>query len=250
MPAWAMISCGSYASISRASASAIGGRPRPPWIRIGTPRSAASSNTGASRSSSSRNFCARGCSLIPPAPRSRQRVASSIGLSARSSRTNGTSSPPLRSAKASVRSFGARKPGCRSGSSRQNMNERVIPCARWIRSSSSRSPRMPSMSVPRWTCASKISASGGSSARTSSSNLSTRPCARRRTSSTSLSLRTAAGARFGWMLGSRPGARGRPRSAGRGVLTPESTRTGRYVDDTSFARGRGRRADRKGIRHA
>ena len=109
-------------------------------------RSAASSNTGASRSSSSRNFCARGCSLIPPAPRSRQRTASSIGLSVRSSRTNGTSRPSLCSANASVRSFGARKPGCRSGSSRQNMNEREIPCACWIRSSSSRSPRMPSMS--------------------------------------------------------------------------------------------------------
>ena len=34
-----------------AGPSAIGGRPRPPWIRIGTRRSAASSNTGASRSS-------------------------------------------------------------------------------------------------------------------------------------------------------------------------------------------------------
>ena len=60
--------------------SAIGGRPRPPWIRIGTRRSAASAKTGSSRSSSSRKPCARGWSLIPRAPRSRQRVASSIGL--------------------------------------------------------------------------------------------------------------------------------------------------------------------------
>src|SRR5204863_373838 len=59
--------------------SAIGGSPRPPWIRIGTRRAAASSNTGASRSSFSVKRCARGWSLIPRAPRSRQRVASSIG---------------------------------------------------------------------------------------------------------------------------------------------------------------------------
>ena len=67
--------------------------PRPPWIRIGTLRSAASSKTGERRSSFSRNFCARGWSLIPRAPRSRQRVASSIGSSARSRRTNGISRP-------------------------------------------------------------------------------------------------------------------------------------------------------------
>ena len=47
MPAWAMISCASgYASTSRCRWSPIGGRPRPPWIRIGTRRSAASSKTG------------------------------------------------------------------------------------------------------------------------------------------------------------------------------------------------------------
>ena len=74
MPAWARISCApGCASTRRSSSAAIGGRPRPAWIRIGTPRSAASSKTGASRSSLSRNFCARGWSLIPRAPRSRQR---------------------------------------------------------------------------------------------------------------------------------------------------------------------------------
>ena len=51
---------------------------------------------GASRSSLSRNCCARGCSLIPRAPRSRQRTASSIGSSPRSSRTNGISRPSPR----------------------------------------------------------------------------------------------------------------------------------------------------------
>src|SRR5206468_1682939 len=45
-----MISCASgYASTRRSRLSAIGGSPRPPWIRIGTRRSAASSNTGAPR---------------------------------------------------------------------------------------------------------------------------------------------------------------------------------------------------------
>ena len=41
--------------------------------------------------------CARGWSLIPRAPRSRQRFASSIGLSVRSRRTNGISRPSERS---------------------------------------------------------------------------------------------------------------------------------------------------------
>ena len=97
IPQWAMISCTPSKRSTRClRPSAIGGRPRPPWIRIGTRRSAASSKTGASRSSFSRNFCARGCSLIPRAPASRQRVASSTGPSARSSRTNGTSRPSER----------------------------------------------------------------------------------------------------------------------------------------------------------
>ena len=41
---------------------------------------------------------------------------------------------------------------------------------------------MPSMSLPRWTCASKISASSGSSARTSASKLSRSACVRATTS--------------------------------------------------------------------
>ena len=42
-------------------------------MRIGTRRSAASAKTGARRSSFRRKLCARGWSLIPRAPRSRQR---------------------------------------------------------------------------------------------------------------------------------------------------------------------------------
>ncbi len=81
IPAWARISCASgYSSTRWARSAAIGGSPRPAWIRIGTRRSAARANTGASRSSFRRNRCARGWSLIPRAPRSRQRSASSIGL--------------------------------------------------------------------------------------------------------------------------------------------------------------------------
>ena len=113
MPAWARISCEpGWSSTSFSSPAAIGGRPRPAWMRIGTPRSAASANTGTSRSSLSRNFCARGWSLIPRAPRSRQRRASSIGPSSRSSRTNGTSRPSELAANSSVRSFpaGSRMP--------------------------------------------------------------------------------------------------------------------------------------------
>ena len=75
-------------------------------MRMGTRRSAASSKTGASRSSFRRKRCARGWSLIPRAPASRQRRASSIGSAERSRRTNGMSSPCERSAAASVRSFG------------------------------------------------------------------------------------------------------------------------------------------------
>ena len=90
IPACAMISAGGeWRSSSRPSESAIGGRPRPPWMRIGTRRSAASANTGSRRGSSGRKRCARGCSLIPRAPRSRHRTASSMGDSVRSRRTNG-----------------------------------------------------------------------------------------------------------------------------------------------------------------
>src|SRR6266542_2112639 len=68
MPACATISwtfAQRRTSVSRCAA--IGGSPRPPWIRIGTFRSAASSNTGVSRASWSEIFCARGWSLIPRA---------------------------------------------------------------------------------------------------------------------------------------------------------------------------------------
>ena len=79
----------------------------------------------------------------------------------RSGRAGRTASkrPFERSAKASVRSFAALKDGCRSGSSRQNMNAPEIPYSSCPATSSSKSPTIPSMSVPRWTCASKISAS-------------------------------------------------------------------------------------------
>ena len=66
MPAWAMISVVSgWRSTSARRPAAIGGRPRPPWIRIGTFHSDASSNTGPSRSSVDWKPCARGWSLIP-----------------------------------------------------------------------------------------------------------------------------------------------------------------------------------------
>ena len=58
-------------STSLARPAEIGGSPRPPWMRIGTRRSAASANTGSRRSSVSRKPCARGWSLMPLAPRSR-----------------------------------------------------------------------------------------------------------------------------------------------------------------------------------
>ena len=76
------------------------------------------------------NLWARGWSLIPRAPASRQRRASSIGVSFRSRRTNGISRPSLRAANASVRLLAALKAGWRSGSSRQNMNAREMPYLR------------------------------------------------------------------------------------------------------------------------
>ena len=80
IPACATMSWTPSLRRTRASrSSAIGGRPRPPWMRIGTDRSTASAKTGCSRSSLRANACARGCSLIPRAPRSRQRRASSSG---------------------------------------------------------------------------------------------------------------------------------------------------------------------------
>ena len=95
MPACAMISCTpaqrSHERVRGARRSAAGRGRR----GSGSARRAraASSNTGRSRSSSSEIRCARGCSLMPRAPASMQRSASSIGVSFRSSRTNGISRP-------------------------------------------------------------------------------------------------------------------------------------------------------------
>ena len=63
-----------------ARCSPIGGMPRPAWMSTGRRCSSASAKTGSSRSSSTVNFWARGCSLMPRAPSARQRRASSIGL--------------------------------------------------------------------------------------------------------------------------------------------------------------------------
>ena len=94
IPACAMISCASgYVSTRRAgyrrsaAARARRGSGSGPAARPRSRRPA----RGARRSST--NFCARGWSLIPRAPRSRQRSASSIGLSLRSSRTKGMNRP-------------------------------------------------------------------------------------------------------------------------------------------------------------
>ena len=48
-----------------ASPSASGGRPRPAWIRIGTPASSASVKTSSISWPSNTKSCARGCSLMP-----------------------------------------------------------------------------------------------------------------------------------------------------------------------------------------
>ena len=77
----------------RGSGSARAARPR-------------SRRPGRAARRSAGSFCARGWSLIPRAPRSRQRSASSIGSSVRSRRTNGISRPSERAASSSVRSFG------------------------------------------------------------------------------------------------------------------------------------------------
>src|SRR5918912_845500 len=58
------------------------------------------------------------------------------------------------------------------------------------RTSSSNSPRMPSMSLPRWVWASKISAPSGSSRRSSSSKSATSAWAFESSSSTAVSVRT------------------------------------------------------------
>ena len=77
-----------WARISRASGNSVAsstvfcpsaGIPRPAWIRIGTRRSCATSTISRTPGSCSVNCSARGCSLIPTAPASRQRRASAAG---------------------------------------------------------------------------------------------------------------------------------------------------------------------------
>ena len=66
MPACATISCTpAQRSTSACRCAAIGGRPRPPWMRIGTLRSAASWNTGGSRSSFERDLLRARMELDP-----------------------------------------------------------------------------------------------------------------------------------------------------------------------------------------
>ena len=83
-----------------------GGSPRPAWMSTGRRRSCASAKTASSCGSLTRNACARGCSLMPRAPRSRQRSASPSGSSSRLSRTNGKSRSGASAAHLSTRSFG------------------------------------------------------------------------------------------------------------------------------------------------
>ena len=68
--------------------------PRPAWISTGTRRSCASATISRTAGSDSVKRSARGCSLIPLAPASRQRRASVSGSSRGSSRQNATSRPP------------------------------------------------------------------------------------------------------------------------------------------------------------
>ena len=95
MPAWAMISVASGFALderARARRRSAAGRGR---RGSGSARAARrrARRPAPSRSSVASKRCARGCSLIPRAPASRQRVASSIGVSFRSRRTNGIRRP-------------------------------------------------------------------------------------------------------------------------------------------------------------
>ena len=117
IPAWAMISCASGVARRRAararrrSAAARGRR------GSGSARGARrrARRPASSRSSFSRNRCARGCSLIPRAPRSRQRSPPRSGpRRGRAGRTGSAGRPSARRS-ASVRSFAARKAGCAVG---------------------------------------------------------------------------------------------------------------------------------------
>ena len=72
--------------------SASGGRPRPAWIRIGTPPVEQVQISRISSPSNPKSW-ARGCSSMPRAPAARQRSPSATGSSAGSSRQNVVSRP-------------------------------------------------------------------------------------------------------------------------------------------------------------
>ena len=86
------------------------GMPRPACTSTGRRRSFASANTGCSAGWSSVNCSARGCSLIPRAPRPSARSASESGSSCGSSRAKGNRRPSLRSASSMTMSLAAEYP--------------------------------------------------------------------------------------------------------------------------------------------
>ena len=92
--AWARMTreSGKSAASSRACLPSAG-IPRPAWIRTGSLRSCANVKTSRTASSSIPKPSARGCSLMPRAPSSKQREASATGSSCGSSRQNGTRRP-------------------------------------------------------------------------------------------------------------------------------------------------------------
>ena len=72
--------------LARSASGSIRGIPRPAWTRIGTPASWATAKIASAAASPNPKACARGCNLMPRAPRARQRRASPTGSSAGSSR--------------------------------------------------------------------------------------------------------------------------------------------------------------------
>ena len=79
--AWARIRCApGWRSASVTVFAPKAGMPRPAWIRTGTRRSFASETSSSTAGSSMVNCSARGCSLIPRAPASRQRLASARAI--------------------------------------------------------------------------------------------------------------------------------------------------------------------------
>ena len=105
--AWARISRASGNSLESSTVSRPrAGIPRPAWIRIGTRRSCATATISRTPGSDIVNCSARGCSLIPTAPASRQRRASAAGWSRGSSRQNATRRPSDAAAAEIATSFG------------------------------------------------------------------------------------------------------------------------------------------------